>query len=50
MLFRLHLDLASVSIVDWYPDGPASVRLVNDTSHLTSTTATPPMTAVSPAY
>ena len=34
MLYRLHLDLASVSIVDFYPDGNASVRLVNDTSHL----------------
>ena len=34
VLFRLHLDIASLSIVDWYPDGPASVRLVNDTGHL----------------
>jgi probable phosphoglycerate mutase len=34
VLFRLHLDIASLSIVDWYADGPASVRLVNDTSHL----------------
>ena len=33
-LYRLHLDVGSLSIVDWYPDGPASVRLVNDTSHL----------------
>jgi probable phosphoglycerate mutase len=33
-LFRLHLDVAGVSEVDWYADGPASVRLVNDTSHL----------------
>jgi len=33
-LFRLHLDVASLSIVDWYPDTPATVRLVNDTSHL----------------
>jgi broad specificity phosphatase PhoE len=33
ILYRLHLDLASVSIVDLYPDGGASVRLVNDTSH-----------------
>jgi ribonuclease H / adenosylcobalamin/alpha-ribazole phosphatase len=33
-LFRLHLDIASLSTVDWYADGPASVRLVNDTSHL----------------
>ncbi len=35
LLHRLHLDLASLSIADFYPDGPASVSLVNDTSHLT---------------
>ena len=34
LFYRLHLDLASLSIVDFYPDGNASVRLVNDTSHL----------------
>jgi ribonuclease H / adenosylcobalamin/alpha-ribazole phosphatase len=33
-LFRLHLDIASVSIVDYYADGNISVQLVNDTSHL----------------
>jgi ribonuclease H / adenosylcobalamin/alpha-ribazole phosphatase len=33
-LYRLHLDLAGLSIVDWYPDGTPSVRLVNDTSHV----------------
>lgn len=33
VLYRLHLDLASLSIVELYPDGGASVRLVNDTSH-----------------
>jgi broad specificity phosphatase PhoE len=33
VLYRLHLDLASLSIADFYPDGGASVRLVNDTSH-----------------
>jgi probable phosphoglycerate mutase len=33
-LFRLHLDPAGLSTVDWYPDGPAVVRLVNDTGHL----------------
>lgn len=33
-MFRLHLDPASVSIVDYFADGNASVRLVNDTSHL----------------
>lgn len=35
LLFRLHLDLASVSVADFYPDGGATVTLVNDTSHLT---------------
>ena len=34
MFYRLHLDLASLSIVEFYPDGNASVRLVNDTAHL----------------
>ncbi|MGH4019980.1 MAG: bifunctional RNase H/acid phosphatase [Pseudonocardiaceae bacterium] len=34
LFHRLHLDLASLSIAEFYPDGPASVRLVNDTSHL----------------
>ncbi|QNG18463.1 bifunctional RNase H/acid phosphatase [Rhodococcus triatomae] len=33
-LYRLHLDLASLSIAEFYGDGGASVRLVNDTSHL----------------
>lgn len=35
LLYRLHLDLASLSIAEFFPDGPASVTLVNDTSHLT---------------
>jgi broad specificity phosphatase PhoE len=33
VLYRLHLDLAALSVVDFYPDGGASVRLVNDTNH-----------------
>lgn len=33
ILYRLHLDTASLSIADFYPDGGTSVRLVNDTSH-----------------
>lgn len=33
ILYRLHLDLASLSIAEFYPDGLASVRLVNDTSY-----------------
>lgn len=34
ILYRLHLDLASVSEATFYPDGLASVRLFNDISHL----------------
>lgn len=34
LLYRLHLDLASLSIAEFYPDGGSSVRLVNDTAHL----------------
>ncbi len=34
VLHRLHLDLASLSIAEFYPDNGASVRLVNDTSYL----------------
>jgi ribonuclease H / adenosylcobalamin/alpha-ribazole phosphatase len=33
-LFRIHLDVASLSEVDWFADGPALVRSVNDTGHL----------------
>jgi len=33
-LFRIHLDVASLSEVDWFSDGPALVRSMNDTSHL----------------
>jgi probable phosphoglycerate mutase len=33
-VFRMHLDTASVSTVDWYPDRVPLVRLVNDTAHL----------------
>lgn len=34
LLYRLHLDLASLSIAEFYPDGGSSVRLFNDTSYL----------------
>ncbi|MEO6795084.1 MAG: bifunctional RNase H/acid phosphatase [Mycobacterium sp.] len=34
VLYRLHLDLASLSIAEFYGDGPASVRLVNQTAYL----------------
>jgi ribonuclease H / adenosylcobalamin/alpha-ribazole phosphatase len=33
-MFRMHLDVASLSQVDWFADGPAVVRSVNDTAHL----------------
>ncbi|ETK32370.1 bifunctional RNase H/acid phosphatase [Microbispora sp. ATCC PTA-5024] len=33
-LYRMHLDLACLSAVDYYADGPAVVRLLNDTAHL----------------
>ena len=35
LLHRVHLDIASLSAAEFYPDGPALVRLVNDMSHLT---------------
>ena len=34
ILYRLHLDLASLSIAEFYPDGAASVWLVNQTAYL----------------
>ncbi|OBK27366.1 bifunctional RNase H/acid phosphatase [Mycobacterium asiaticum] len=34
LLYRLHLDLASLSIAEFYPDGASSVRLVNQTGYL----------------
>jgi ribonuclease H / adenosylcobalamin/alpha-ribazole phosphatase len=33
ILYRLHLDLASLSIAEFYPDGASSVRLVNQTAY-----------------
>ena len=33
-LYRFHLDLAPLSIAEFYPDGVASVRLVNQTAYL----------------
>lgn len=33
-MYRIHLDTASVSVIDYAPDDTPSVRLVNDTSHL----------------
>lgn len=36
-MFRLHLDVASLCEIDWYGDGPAVVRSLNDTGHLHNT-------------
>lgn len=33
-LFRMHLDVASVSRVDWFSDGAAVLRSLNNTAHL----------------
>jgi broad specificity phosphatase PhoE/ribonuclease HI len=33
-LYRMHLDLACLSHIDYYADGPAVVRAFNDTAHL----------------
>lgn len=33
-LYRMFLDTASLSRIDWFPDGPAVVRSLNDTAHL----------------
>ncbi len=35
-LYRMHLDVASLCEVDWYSGGPAVVRSLNDTAHLTA--------------
>jgi len=35
-LFRIHLDVASLCEIDWFADGPALVRSLNDTAHLRS--------------
>ena len=33
-MYRIHLDTASVSVIDYFADGNCSVRLMNDTGHL----------------
>lgn len=33
-LYRLHLDVASLSAINWYADGPAVLTAFNDTHHL----------------
>jgi probable phosphoglycerate mutase len=40
-VFRVHLDPASLSIIDWRGEASPVVRLVNDTSHLAGGLATP---------
>ena len=34
-LYRMHLDIAALSEIDWYADGPVVLRSFNDTAHLT---------------
>ena len=33
-LYRMHLDLAALSEIDWYADGPCLLRSFNDIGHL----------------
>ena len=33
-MYRMHLDVGAFSEIDWYTDGPAVVRSLNDTAHL----------------
>jgi probable phosphoglycerate mutase len=33
-LYRMFLDISSLSEVDWYADGPAVLKSFNDTHHL----------------
>ncbi|MFB9473015.1 bifunctional RNase H/acid phosphatase [Nonomuraea salmonea] len=33
-LYRMHLDLACLSLIEYYADGPAVVKTFNDTAHL----------------
>jgi len=35
-LYRMHLDVAALCEIDWYPDGPAVLRSYNDTAHLSN--------------
>ena len=37
-LYRMHLDLACISEVQWFADGPAVLRSFNDTHHLSDLT------------
>jgi probable phosphoglycerate mutase len=33
-LYRMYLEVSSISEIDWYADGPAVLKLFNDTHHL----------------
>ncbi|MGC5011969.1 histidine phosphatase family protein [Streptosporangium sp. DT93] len=33
-LYRMHLDLSALSLIEYYADGPSVVKAFNDTSHL----------------
>ncbi|GAA4237546.1 bifunctional RNase H/acid phosphatase [Actinomadura meridiana] len=33
-LYRMHLDVGAISTIDWYADGPATLRAYNDVHHL----------------
>ena len=33
-LYRLHIEAASITEIDWYADGPAVLRTLNETAHL----------------
>ena len=41
-MHRMHLDLAALSAVDYYADGPAVLRSFNDTAHLSRAPGVPP--------
>ena len=41
-LYRMHLDLACLSEIQWFADGPAVVRSLNDTHHLDGLVAPQP--------
>ncbi|MDQ1725987.1 MAG: ribonuclease / adenosylcobalamin/alpha-ribazole phosphatase [Frankiaceae bacterium] len=35
-VYRLHIEAASITEMDWYADGPAVLRVLNETAHLRS--------------
>jgi probable phosphoglycerate mutase len=40
-MYRMHLDVAALSEIDWYADGTAVLRSFNDTAHLADATTHP---------